>query len=194
MNRELDFTLQSGESVEHRVPVQQRHWWTWFRVSHGVLAATDRRIIYIGVPPTGIVPREEEPTELEESSWRYDQPLAARRERTRLGNRVALVLSLDGVEQLFAIAARDAGRVDTLFAIIARRREELHAVREAERRALEVAAAASRRPIYHLIQAGESLERIAFRYGASLDSLRAWNNMRGDRIYPGRRLLVKPAQ
>lgn len=186
--------LQSGESVEHRVPVQQRHWWTWFRVSHGILAATDRRIIYVGVPPTGILPREEEPAELEEDSWRYDQPLAARRERTRFGNRVGLVLSLDGTEQPFAIAARHTGKVDTLFAIIGRRREELQAVREAERRALEVAAAAARRPIYHLIQPGESLERIGLRYGASLDSLRAWNNLRGDRIYPGERLLVKPGQ
>ena len=186
--------LQSGESVEHRVPVQQRHWWTWFRVSHGVLAATDRRIIYIGVPPAGILPQEPEPLELEEGSWRYDQPVAARRERQRLGSRIGLVLSLEGDERPFAVAGRDAARVDTLFAIIMRRREELQAMREAEQRALEFAAAAARRPIYHLIQAGESLERIGLRYGASLDSLRAWNNLRGDRIYPGERLLVKPGR
>lgn len=193
-NRAVDDLLQSGEAVEHRVPVQQRHWWTWFRVSHGVLAATDRRILYIGVPPAGILPREEEPVELEEGSWRYDQPVAARREPTRLGNRVGLVLRLEGVDETFAVAGQDVAKVDTLFAIIVRRRAELAAVREAERRALEFAAEAARRPIHHEVLAGESLERIAARYGATLDSLRVWNKLRGDRIFPGQRLLVKPGQ
>lgn len=107
-NREIDFALQAGESVEHRLPVQQRHWWTWFRLSHGVLAATDRRILYIGVLPEGILPREAEPRELEEASWRYDQPLSVRREPVSGRTRVGLVLSLAGEEQPFRVGSRSS--------------------------------------------------------------------------------------
>jgi hypothetical protein len=193
-HREIEFLLHRGETVEERVPVAQRHWWNWFRVTHGVLAATDRRLLYVGAPPQALLRHEEEPAELEEASWRYEQPIEVQRERMFFGTLEGLVLSTDSVRERFAVAAHDVARLDTVLAVITRRREEMRAVQDAERRALEVAAEAARRPISHLTREGESLERIAARYGTSIDSLRAWNALANDRIKVGQRLLVKPGR
>jgi len=44
----------------------------------------------------------------------------------------------------------------------------------------------------HVVRRGESLWRIAQRYGVRLADLLAWNGMRSAaRIYPGQRLLIQ---
>lgn len=43
----------------------------------------------------------------------------------------------------------------------------------------------------HVVRSGEVLGVIAQRYGVSLSSLREWNNIRGNRIYPGQRLEIR---
>ncbi|MCH2214180.1 MAG: LysM peptidoglycan-binding domain-containing protein [Flavobacteriales bacterium] len=42
----------------------------------------------------------------------------------------------------------------------------------------------------HVVRSGDVLGKIAERYGVRLSSLREWNNIRGNRIYPGQRLEV----
>jgi membrane-bound lytic murein transglycosylase D len=79
-----------------------------------------------------------------------------------------------------------------VLAVVRRRQEALRLAAQAERRAAEATAAASRRAIYHLVQPGEALDLIARRYGVSVDSVIAWNRLPSSRITAGRRLLVKP--
>ncbi|MCA1750207.1 MAG: LysM peptidoglycan-binding domain-containing protein [Flavobacteriales bacterium] len=43
----------------------------------------------------------------------------------------------------------------------------------------------------HVVRSGEVLGVIAQRYGVSTSSLREWNNVRGNRIYPGQKLEIK---
>jgi hypothetical protein len=40
-----------------RTSAWQRQWYDFFRVPHGVLAATDRRLMYIGVRPEELLRR-----------------------------------------------------------------------------------------------------------------------------------------
>ncbi len=42
----------------------------------------------------------------------------------------------------------------------------------------------------HVVRSGDVLGVIAERYGVSLSSLREWNNIRGNRIYPGQKLEI----
>ncbi|MCD6489838.1 MAG: LysM peptidoglycan-binding domain-containing protein, partial [Thermodesulfobacterium sp.] len=44
--------------------------------------------------------------------------------------------------------------------------------------------------IYYRVRRGDTLERIARRYGTTVSQLRKWNGLRSDRIYVGQRLKV----
>jgi hypothetical protein len=191
-NREIEFLLQHGELVEQRVPVMQRHWWDYLRLTHGVLAVTNRRLLYVGVPPEELLRREPEPPELDEKGWAFGSALDARSGRVHFGTRPGVVITLDGVREAFAVSPRNLSRLDSALQLVRTRQEEYRLTQEAERRALEAATASARRAIYHLVRPGESLEVIAGRYGTHIDSLRRWNALRSDRIQAGRRLLVKP--
>lgn len=191
-NAEIDAILQRGETIEERVNVQQRRWYDYFRITHGVLAATDRRLIYVGVPPEELLKREVEPRELDEAVFAYDRPLAISPTRVFFGAFPGVVLRGSGRAVSLGVSSRTKPRLDSVVAVVNRRQDELRAAADAERRAMDAAAAASRRALYHLVQPGDALDRIAARYGTVVDSLRVWNGLTDDRITAGRRLLVRP--
>ncbi|ODT02467.1 MAG: hypothetical protein ABS52_13665 [Gemmatimonadetes bacterium SCN 70-22] len=191
-NAEIEAQLQRGERVEHRVAVMQRHWWDFYRVTHGVLAATDRRLLFVGVPPAALLPRGFEPQEFLVRSIPYDRPVTVRLGPADFGTRPALRLAVGDGRERFAFLPLDRARMDSVVAVLERRQAALRAAAEAERRATEAAIAASRRAIHHLVQRGESLDLIARRYGISVDSIIKWNGLTSTRITAGRRLLVKP--
>lgn len=194
-NAEIELQLQRDERVERRVAVMQRFWWDYFRITHGVLAATDRRLLYVGVPPDELLRRDEEPRELRVLSVPYDRFPRIERTRVFLETRPGFRLRTgSSASELFGVTSRELPRLDSAFAIVNRRLATMRAAQEAERRAANAAMAASRRAIYHLVRRGEALASIAARYGTSADSLRVWNGLVGDRIKSGQRLLVKPAQ
>ncbi len=193
-NRELDLLLSRGETVEQRVLVQRRRWYDYFRVTHGVLAATDRRLLYVGIPPEDLLPREHEPLELDQFFLPYDRAMDVARTRGFAGALQGVRLWSGSRSLVLGVTALNEQRLDSTLSVVARRLGELRAAADAERRAVEAATAASRRAIYHLVQPGEALASIATRYGTSVDSLRVWNQLSTDRISSGKRLLVRPAQ
>jgi hypothetical protein len=193
-NSEIEATLEPGERVEARVIVSQRLWWDFFRHTWGVLAATDRRLMYVGIPPEPFLHRDDGPPELVAQSFAYARGLAVSRvSRLRSDGPGVRLVAATGTAQ-FAFAPRDAGRIDDVLAVADRARTSLRAAAEAERRATEAAEAAARAPIYHLVQRGEALEFIARRYGVAVESLTVWNKLPSSRITVGRRLLVRPGR
>lgn len=193
-NAEIETSLEPAERVIARVAVRQRLWWDYFRQTHGVLAATDRRLYYVGVPPEPILHKDDGPAELVTQSFPFTRGLAIARVRMFLGRDPGVRLSGGMGTERFAIAPRDAARLDETLAVALNAQADLRAVADAERRATEVAAAAARRPIFHLVQRGEGLELIARRYGVPVDSLSVWNTLPGSRITVGQRLLVRPGR
>ncbi len=191
-NREIEDMLQRGEVVERRVAVQRRRWFDYFRVTHGVLAATDRRLLYVGIPPAELLPREPEPQELDVLIAPYERPLAIARTRAVLNTMNGVTISVAGGTVTYAVAALDRSRLDAVLAVVSRRQAEREAAAVAERRAEEAASEASRRAVTHLVRPGEALTTIAARYGTSVDSLRQWNGLASDRIAAGQRLIVRP--
>ncbi|MFN8581780.1 MAG: LysM domain-containing protein [Gemmatimonadaceae bacterium] len=193
-NREIDNLLQRGEIVEHRVRVQRRRWFDYFRITHGVLAATNRRLLYVGVPPEDVIPHEREPLELDDAVFTFDRPITTRPVRVFPSDLVGIDIASGGRHVTLGVTPLNRPKLDSTLAVVTARQDELRAAAAAEEKAIEAATAASRRAIYHLVQPGEALELIAERYGISVDSLRVWNKLTTDRIAAGKRVLVRPAQ
>jgi hypothetical protein len=191
-NREVELMLERGESIDWRTPVMARHWWHYFRVTHGLLAATNRRLLYVGVPPKEILPREPEPQLLEESSFGYERPIDVWRGRVFLGTLQGIVVRSPGELRTFGVAASERARLDSVLVVMARRQAEIRQRDEDERQKALRAAFEARLPVYHDVQRGEALELIARQYNVMVEQLQAWNDLSTPRIRVGQRLLVKP--
>jgi hypothetical protein len=191
-NSEVELMLERGESIDWRTPVMARHWWHYFRVTHGVLAATNRRLVYVGVPPEDILPREPEPQLLEESSFPYDRPIDIWRGRVFLGSLSGIIIRAPGQMRTFGVASSELVRLDSVLALMRSGQKAIRDTDEGERQKALAAAEAARKPVYHVVQRGDALELIAQRYNVTVEQLQAWNDLLTPRIRVGQNLLVKP--
>ena len=194
-NQEIEYLLEEGETVSGRAGVQQRNWWDYFRVTHGVIAATDRRLVYIGVAPEHLLPREPAPPILVERTWLYDplRPIDIRRGRVFLGRLAGLTIGGGtGSPVVLGVPTRERARLEAVLAVADERQTRARLALEEERRQAAIAAELARRPIYHTVAPGDALELIAQRYGTTIEQLSAWNGLTSNRIRIGQRLMVKP--
>lgn len=191
-NREVELMLERGETIDWRTPVIARHWWNYFRVTHGVLAATNRRLAYVGVPPEGILPREPEPQLLEQSSFPSDRPIDVWRGKVFLGTVNGIIVRSPTQERTFGVAASELPRLDSVLTSMRERQKAIRDSTERERQDAIAIAVRTRRPVYHVVQRGEALESIARQYNITVEQLQEWNQLSGPRIQVGHRLLVKP--
>lgn len=192
VNSEVELTLERGEGIDWRAPVIARHWWNYFRVTHGVLAATNRRLIYVGVPPEEILPREPEPQLLEESFFPYDRPIDVWRGRVFLGTVTGVVIRAPGQMRTFGVTPAERPRLDSVLTLMTRRQQAIRDSLEDERQRALAAAYAARQPIFYVVSRGDALELIAAQFNVSVEQLQEWNDLPSPKIRVGQRLLVKP--
>jgi LysM repeat protein len=187
--QELRGELARDETVVARAYVSQRNWWDNYRESFGLLAATDRRLIFVGAPPASLLRPDDGPPELRVQSFPYDATFSTEAWSLwgKLGGMTVRTL---GTKSSFIVAGAEVGNaraIDTLVASVQRARA---AERAAERAAS--AAPVAPPPVYttHVIRYGEALSTIARRYGTTERVLRELNNLGNDRIRAGYRLRV----
>jgi len=189
---ELRLAVEPDERILHVAHVVQRHWWDYFRETQGVLAATDRRLLFLGVAPREIVSPDRGPELFETKAFPYDRRIAVRRGRVFLGTSRGIVLRTDAGKETFAVAADDRPEMDSVLTTIRRVQTALRAEAERDRRGQTFAAWVARRPVYHRVQRGEALISIAQQYGTTPEAIKAWNGLPRDVVKVGQRLLVKP--
>ncbi|HWZ59768.1 MAG TPA: LysM peptidoglycan-binding domain-containing protein [Gemmatimonadaceae bacterium] len=182
----------SGEQAVYTVPVSRKVWWSP-RATPGVLVATNRRLIYVGLVPTLAPPPptsgEVPPTELY-SYWLDSATVTGG--RSLLTGLPSVTLRASGLRQHFAVAPRDRLRAEGLVTAVTRWQTAQRAAVARTLRMQEEAAELARAPKYYRVKRGDALAGIATQYHVSIDSLQRWNALPTTRIRAGDSLLVKP--
>ena len=190
---QLTRRLQPGERVLARVDVTQHHWYDHFRVTPGVLAATDRRLLYVGTAPPALFRSQgEDPPTFLVRSFAYDTSLAAREERVLGGTSPGIVVVATDTVQTFALAGedRDAGQA-VVRQVDERRAAQLAEIRRQQATFDSIAALPPPPPEVHRVRPGETLYSLARLYNVTPEVLQAMNGLQADRIRIGQELVVR---
>jgi LysM repeat protein len=199
--RELSInTLQPGEQVHRVVPVFKRPLFSYFRATRGLLALTDRRLIYLGVEPRDILAAPDLPPTFEQREFPLDETTRVSSGRTMLGLVKAVVITTPNETVRLGVPSAAAASADLLVASMSTRRDRAVAqatLRGSEMREIQKlrqsAEAQRRKAKYYVVRRGDALGGIATMWNTTTDRLLAWNHLTTPRIRVGQSLLVRPA-
>ncbi len=187
--RELLVLLEPTEKVQAATWARRREWWDGFRETYGILALTDRRALFVGIPPRELVTPERGPQQFVIMQLARDATLSARRSRVDLGTVSGITIGND--RDRYAFASNDGAGVDSVLADVTRGRRSDAASVELALRTREYELNVSEKAVWHVVAVGDALGSIAARYGTSEAQLVALNRLTSTTIKIGQRLLVK---
>lgn len=186
---ELLVLLEPTERVQAAAWARRRAWWDGFRETYGILALTDRRVLFVGIPPRELITPERGPQQFVIMQLARDATLRARRSRVDLGTVAGVTVEND--RERLAFASNDGAGVDSVLTDVTRGRLSEAASVELAQRTREYEHAVSEKAVWHVVAAGDALGSIATRYGTTEMQLTALNQLSSTTIRIGQRLLVK---
>jgi hypothetical protein len=192
-------TLQPGERVIRSVSIFKRPAIEYFRATRGLIALTDRRLIYLGLEPRDLLAAPDLPPTFEERDFPLDTTVRVSSGRTFFGIAHAIVISTPNETIKLGVPSAARPAADVLVVTMVARRSTAVA-RSVEQRALLKEADAQRREVersrrlakYYVVKRGDALGGIATIWNTTSDKLREWNSLSSNNIRAGQRLLVKP--
>ena len=187
--------LQYGEKVQRTAKVFMRRPSDYYRGANGVLYATNDRLIFIGVAPGSKFESADAPPMIVSQEFPNDTLLDLRGTRLYFLTAHGVRVSHPGVPrgEFAAIRGQEAALdslTDYVNAIHASQKKEA----ASERRLRQAVDAMIKQPLYYTVRRGDALSLIATKFDATADQIRQWNQLEGDRVKIGQRLLVKPAK
>lgn len=187
--------LQYGENVQRRAKVFMRRPSDYYRGANGMLYATNDRLIFIGVAPGSKFEEADAPPMIVSQEFPNDTLLDLRGARLYLLTAHGVRVSHPGSPQSeFAASPGEGAALDSLTEYV----NAIHAAQRAEaareKRLREAVDALTRQPLYYTVKRGDAISLIATKFDATPEQIRQWNQIEGDRIKIGQRLLVKPAK
>lgn len=186
-------TLRFGERVQRKAHVYMRRPADYFRGTNGVLAATDERVIFIGVAPKDNLESTDAPPAIVVQEFVNDTLLEVNPGRVFFLSAPGVSVSRDGRSATFAATGAHRPELDSLETYVnsSHSAQRELAAREARLRAKvrEISIA----PLYYVIRRGDAISTIANTFGTTVEQLQAWNRLEGPRIRIGDRLMVKAA-
>ncbi len=189
--QEVTAQLSPEERVLARVFASQRRWTDMWRESFGIVVATDRRLLYVGAPPTPMLrPREDGPDELLVESYPYDMAFTLEPRTLFRGYVRGLALRTPTTRVNFVVDDNEWNEAVSVSRLSAAAR--LAVTRDIEELSNmdRTAAPEAVQYIPYTVQRGETLIGLARRFGTSPDVLRQLNQLRSDDIRAGQRLRV----
>jgi plasmid stabilization system protein ParE len=187
--------LHYGEKVERRAKVFMRRPSDYYRGANGVLYATNDRLIFIGVAPGSKFESSDAPPMIVSQEFPNDTLLDLRGTRLYLLTAHGIRVSHPGVPRgEFAASGGEEAALDSLTDYVNAIHASQRQAAASERRLREAVDALIKQPLYYTVKRGDALSLIATKFGATADQIRQWNQLEGDRVKIGQRLLVKPAK
>lgn len=193
LTRELStYALEPGETVRASAFLYWRSPLSYFRSTHAILAATDRRLLLLTLTPPDPLTREAEASLPTIRDLPKDTTVELDTGRVMfLVSRGVTVRARD-VRERWAAREEQWPQVLAVAADLSTLQRAMREDGEAIRLARLAAVERGRQPIWHVVRRGEALGSIATRYGTTPERLREVNSMASDRIRAGDSLLIKP--
>ena len=200
LDRELRMnTLRPDERVVRTVRVFRRSGTEYFRRTRGVLVLTDRRLIYLGVPPRDVTGASDAPAIFDQREFPIDTLVHLKPSFAVLGlSRAIKVESPDG-DVVLGVASGGWPQAKLLRQAWDARHKRLMAigvwgarVREARTHLQKELEEYAKRPVYHTVRPGDALGTIATWYETTPEEIQKANNLTGNKIKIGQQLLIRP--
>lgn len=190
--RALASAIAPGERMLVGTRVVRRHWGDHLRATHGVLVATDRRLLYVGILPPPLLSEVDGPPLVERLTFPYDTLLAVDVGSGLVRRGHGVVVRHGERKATFAIAPAARARAESIAAIAARARDAQRTRAERERFLQDsIAALPAPPPLLHVVQRGETIIGLAARYGFTPEELMERNGLTTDRLRAGQVLTVR---
>jgi hypothetical protein len=200
LDRELRMnTLRPDEQVVRTVRVFRRNGTEYFRRTRGLLVLTDRRLIYLGVPPRDVTGASDAPPVFDQREFPIDTLVRIKRSFAVLGMSRALKIHSPDGEVTLGVASGGWPQAQLLRQAWDARHRKLVAigawgakVREARAHIARELEEYSKRPVYHTVRPGDALGTIASWYETTPEQIQRANNLTGNTIKVGQQLLIRP--
>jgi hypothetical protein len=193
LTRELStYALEPGETVRASAFLYWRSPLSYFRSTHALMAATDRRLLLLTLTPPDPLTREAEESLPTIRDLPKDTTIQLDTGRVMFGLLRGITLRARDVRERWAARDDQWLQVRAVIADLSKVQRAMREDSEAIRLARLAAVERARQPIWHLVRRGETLGSIATRYGTTPARLRELNAMSSDRIRAGQALLIKP--
>jgi len=184
--------LHFGEKVQRKAKVFMRRPSDYYRGANGMLYATNERLIFIGVAPGSKFENEDAPPVIVSEEFPNDTLLSMRTARlyflTAHGVHVSRPGSASGD---FAAYSSQEAALDSLVGYVNTVHDTQRKDAAAERRLLTAVDALIKQPIYYTVKRGDALFSIARKFDTTPEQLQRWNQLVGDRVKIGQKLVVK---
>lgn len=183
--------LASDEVVVASVFASQRRWTDVWRESFGIVAATSRRVLYVGAPPTPLLrPREDGPLELLVESYPYERSFVIEPRDVFFGRLRGLALRTPLAQVDFLISTSEWKAAQSVAQAALTSQQQITVDAENQERFNRAPAPQAEVYVPYIVKRGETLTGLAVRHRTTPDVLRQLNQLRDDNIKSGQRIRV----
>jgi LysM repeat protein len=187
--------LHYGEKVERKARVFMRRPTDYYRGANGLLYATNDRLIFIGVAPGDKFENADAPATILSQEFPNDTLLNMKGGRLYFLTAHGVTVTHPGVPSArFAALGNEAAALDSLVNYVNTTHDAQRTAAAKERRLRQAVADLINQPLYYTVKRGDALFSIARKFDATPEKLQQWNQLEGDRVKIGQKLLVKPGK
>jgi LysM repeat protein len=200
-DRELTVNvLDPGEQLQQEVSVVRRDAVDYFRATHGILALTNKRIVFLGLRPRDMLAPSDAPPAFDQQDFPLDTTVSVAAGRAMAFLARGIVVKTPDETMRLAVPGANWPAAEKLVARVtttrnaavatAKHQEELRQVADAE---WKRAVAAWKKPQYYTARRGDALGSIATMWNTTTENLQKLNKMPDIGIRVGQTLLVREA-